>query len=542
MASLLNGLRRVDEALTGSFDDAFAPALNPWRHLGALAFLNLVVLLVSGLVAYALYDTSVQGAYASGLRLQKDPYLLGRILRGLHRYAADGFLVLSVLHLLREAARGHFLGVRWYSWITGVPLLWLLWGSGLTGFWLLWDARALYSITATAEWLQALPMLSGQLVRNFLTASALNDRLFSLIVFMHIGLPLLLLAGIWVHVQRLSQVRIWPPRVLTVGTLVMLVVLSLLVPAQSLGPADTGHVDATLSLDWFYLFVTPMVDATSAQSVWLLALGGTALLTAMPWLPKIFGRPHQQAGGAAAQVDLANCNGCARCVADCPFGAVTMVARTDGLHHQSQASVDTDLCAACGICVGSCPSSTPFRHIEDIVSGIELPGLPIARLREQLQTKLAALVGPQKVVLFTCRQAADWQCLEDASTAVVALECAAMLPPSFTEYAVRLGADGVLIAGCREADCEYRLGDRWLQERLAGQREPRLRAAAPRERIQFVWAGGQRGLVEQQLVALRTHIQAHAPMPSTSADAAKPRRSSTIASAMPTPPNDTNHD
>ena len=81
-----------------------------------------------------------------------------------------------------------------------------------------------------------------------------------------------------------------------------------------------------------------------------------------------------------------------------------------------------------------------------------------------------------------------------------------MLPPSFTEYAVRLGAEGVVIAGCRESDCEFRLGDRWLQERFAGEREPRLRAAAPRERIAVVWNGSDQHRLETTLSSLRHRI------------------------------------
>jgi hypothetical protein len=168
MSDLLHTLRSGDERLTGQFDHAFAPANNPWRHLGAMAFLCLVISVISGIIAFALYDTSVAGAYESGRRLQLDPLMFGRLLRGMHRYAADGFMLLSVLHLVREAARGHYRGVRWFSWITGVPLLWLLWIAGITGFWLLWDERALFSVTASAEWLQALPVSSDLLVRNFL--------------------------------------------------------------------------------------------------------------------------------------------------------------------------------------------------------------------------------------------------------------------------------------------------------------------------------------------------------------------------------------
>ncbi len=502
MSGLLAYLRAADERLTGAFDLAFAPAHNPLRHLGALAFLCLVIAVATGTIAYALYDTSVSGAYESGLRLQNDPTLLGRLLRGLHRYTADAFMLLSVLHLIREGMRGHFRGVRWFSWLTGVPLMWMLWIAGITGLWLLWDERALFSLTATAEWFQALPLAPDSLARNFLTPEALNDRFFSLILFVHIGLPLLLLAAVWAHVQRVSLPRMWPPRAVTVASLVMLSLLSLLVPAISLGEADTGHVPAMLSLDWFYLFPHPLVDALSPAVVWIIAIAFTIFIAILPWLIRPDKLPHQ-----AARVDLANCNGCSRCAADCPFGAVIMMPRSDGRNHPRQAEVIDDLCAACGICVGACPSSTPFRHVEDIVSGIEMPDMPIAALRHELQHKLAALKGSEKIVVFTCRIAADFAILEDAATAVIPLECAGMLPPSFFDYATRMGASGAVVAGCREADCEYRLGDRWVHQRVSGVRAPKLRAAAPRDRIEVVWAGREIDRVRCAIDGLRGSAQ-----------------------------------
>lgn len=510
MPSALSRFRRWDESLASWFDRFFEPQCNPWRYLGALAFWCFAICIASGIIAYALYDTSVQGAYESGRRLESGYFYLGRVLRGLHRYSADGFLFLSVVHLAREWARGHYRGVRWFPWISGIPLLWLVWLAGITGFWLLWDSLALFSVTATAQWVQALPGFSDLLTRNFLTPQALTDRFFSLIVFIHIGVPLLLLAGVWIHIQRIANVRLWPPRKLAVGTLLAMTAASLLLPVKSLEPASAGGIPATVSIDWFYMAIHPLVDVTSELGVWAGLVVVFAVLLLLPWLPQTTASAPR-----AAYVDLANCNGCGRCAVDCPFGAVVMVPRTDTLHHRQQASVLSDMCAACGICVGACPSSTPFRRIEDIVSGIELPDLPVGQLRKQLQANLKQTPDVQsQIVVFSCMQATVQAPASDTQRAVIPLACAGMLPPSFVDYALRQGAEGVVIAGCRSCDCEFRLGDKWLQERLQGTREPKLRAAVPREKIEVVWAGEDREMVERAIVRLRQRLKGTPIVPS----------------------------
>jgi hypothetical protein len=65
-----------------------------------------------------------------------------------------------------------------------------------------------------------------------------------------------------------------------------------------------------------------------------------------------------------------------------------------------------------------------------------------------------------------------------------------MLPPSFIDFALaRIHVDGVLLAGCRSRECHFRLGDRYTEERIAGQRDPALRARVPRDRVKVSWRG-----------------------------------------------------
>jgi coenzyme F420-reducing hydrogenase delta subunit/Pyruvate/2-oxoacid:ferredoxin oxidoreductase delta subunit len=251
-----------------------------------------------------------------------------------------------------------------------------------------------------------------------------------------------------------------------------------LLPAQSHARADPSSLPRALDLDWFVLFAHPLMYATSPEFLWLLAGGVTLALTVLPWLTR-------EAAPAAAVVDLANCNGCGRCVADCPFAAVILVPAANPNGRQVQ--VYPELCAGCGICAGACPSSTPFRTAATIASGIDLPQLTVNDLRARLETSLARLEGAGRVVVFGCDESVKSAGLADARTAALGLPCIGMLPPSFAEYALRNGADGVLLAGCRDGECAYRLGAELTLARMRGEREPHLRTNVPRERLRFAW-------------------------------------------------------
>jgi coenzyme F420-reducing hydrogenase delta subunit/ferredoxin len=337
----------------------------------------------------------------------------------------------------------------------------------------------------------------------------MNDRFFSLAIFLHIGLPLALLAGCWIHFLRLSHVRAWPPAALTAGSLAALCALALAQPVTSLAPASALHAPATIAIDWFYLFPHALAESITPEGLWAATLALAIALTALPWLP---GR----AIASAARVDLANCNGCARCAADCPFGAVVMAPRSDSRPHPREARVIPDLCAACGICAGACPSSTPFRRIEVLASGIDLPDFPIERLRAALDGALDREAHP--VIVFGCARANLPRVPDAPGVATIEAECAAMVPPAFVEYALRSGAAGVVIAGCRAGDCEFRLGDRWIEERFAAQRDPVLRASVQRDRMAVAWAGSDRAAVDAAIEAL-TRL----PRPAGAAFARSPR-------------------
>jgi ferredoxin/coenzyme F420-reducing hydrogenase delta subunit len=494
--------------LERAFDRIFGAAANPLRQLGALATWCFWLALVSGIDIYIFFDTSADGAWRSIDALEKHP--LHGVVRSLHRYASDAFLLLTLLHLAWEWVRGRYYGFRWYSWVSGVPLVLLAIACGIVGYWLLADTRAQFVATGLGEWFGALPGAGQHVIRNFVTAEAISDRLFSLLIFLHIGVGLFLLLGLWAHLARLVRPQTQPQARATWSLSIALLVLCLALPALSTAPADFARVPSAVPVDWAYYGVLPLAYAGSPQAAWFAVAAATAMLLVLPWT-------HRAPRPLPVRVDLPNCNGCARCFADCPYGAVVMVPRTDHKRHVQQAMVVADLCASCGICVGACPSSTPFRHAAELVTGIDLPQRPLDALRATLDRALADAQarGVDPIVVFGCEHGARVETVGTADDVIaLALPCSAALPPAFVEYAQRRGARAVLIADCGTHGCVYRFGGAFTRQRLEGTREPHLRAHARGLQVRVLTAGaGEEPLLIEAVAQMRRVREAPDPSP-----------------------------
>ncbi len=198
--------------------------------------------------------------------------------------------------------------------------------------------------------------------------------------------------------------------------------------------------------------------------------GTTAVAAALPWL---LGRRRRPATYQAV-VEPARCHACTQCVQDCPFDAVTMVPRTDGKRFPSQAQVDPARCVGCGVCAGSCDSE-----------GIVLPWFDTHREETRLTAEIAtarAAGGPAWVAFvagdidgpLALATAARWR-ERLPEYQVHAVPTASWVRPKFVELLLREGVRGVLIVRDARAEAAARDGNRWVLDRLAGQRKPVFR-------------------------------------------------------------------
>jgi len=483
--------RRVLHAVGGWYqwgevllDRLVSQRLNPLYHTGTIAVFSLAVATVTGIYLFLFYRVGTTAAHQSIEGIMAQPLGIGALMRSLHRYSSDAAILAAGLHGLKMFLNDRFWGPRWIGWVTGLALVALVWITGATGYWLVWDAQALVLSITTAQFLDVTPFFTEPIVQTFVRNDTIQSFLFFIVLFIHITIPLLLGATYWLHVMRLARARFFPPRIVLWVTGLALVVASLLRPALSGPAADPSVLPGVVPVDWFYFPYFPLTRLDPSTG-WAIVTGATVLIAAVPWLLR--GRPV-----ARATVENVACTGCTRCYKDCPYDAIMMMPRKEGGRYKTEAVVNPARCVGCGICVGACDTAGILlggEHARVLVGGVT--GRVVA-----VRNALAQVGGPtvRPVVVFACRLMPrleprldpDGMLSDIPGATVVGLPCVGMLHPEMIESALASGADGVYVAGCVPEDCQAREGSDLLAQRLAGERQPKLKAATS-GRVRLDW-------------------------------------------------------
>jgi ferredoxin len=484
-------LRRSMAALDAFFDRLYGWRYNPLYQSGTIAVLLLVVLLVTGL--YLLLFYRIGAPYDSVARIQ-DQVWGGRWIRGLHRYASDAAVVAIFVHALRMGLRRRTWGPRALAWISGLALFGLFFFIAMTGFVMVWDVQGRVMALEGARLLDVLPIFGEPITRAFTGERPMPGAFFFLNYFLHIALPLGMALFLYIHVSKVARPNLLPPRGLTWGVVGVLTLLAVVWPAPLPPRADPSVIPTQVPLDWFFGFWVPVSQAVPPWMMWLLGGVVTAALLLVPW----FTRPRPEARPEASTVDHRRCTGCIQCARDCPYDAITMVARSDG-RATLVASVDPALCVSCGICAGSC---APM--------GVGPPGRTgrdqIAEVRSFIGERSP---GAGDVVLVACaRGAGEVGAMDTFQGAMVyPVDCIGTLHSSVVEFLIRGGAGGVLVAACPDRDCWNREGTKWARERLFHGREAELQERVDRDRVEFCVAGaGERTDLGRRVEAFREAV------------------------------------
>src|SRR5262245_47426642 len=282
------------------FDRIYSSRHNPLHRTGTLAALCLVVALVTGV--YLLFVYEVARPYESVAGIQSD-VLLGRWIRALHRYVSDAAVVAVFVHVVRLLVQGKTWGPRALAWITGVLLAGMMFVSAFTGFVLVWDQFGQRLAVAGARILRLFPLFPEPPDRAFVGDKPVAAQFFFMNLFLHVAVPLGMIAFLWLHTSRLARAAWFPERRVVAWPVAGLALLSMLWPAPLPPAADLLAIPGRVSTDWFYAFWLPLAARFPAAGLAAGALGAIVLLL-VPWIarPAPEGRPgHGRASRAQSE-------------------------------------------------------------------------------------------------------------------------------------------------------------------------------------------------------------------------------------------------
>ena len=483
------------------FNRVYGSEWNPLYQSGVLAVTFIAVTLVTGLYLFIFYK--IADPYGSVAAIDRG--FVGGFMRSVHRYAADLTIVAVAVHALKMLLSGRNWGPRAVAWVSGVLLVGTLLICGWTGLVMAWDVQGQLVATYGAQLFDLLPIFSEPISRSFARAEGVPGTFFFMNLFLHVAVPLGLLALFWLHVTRVARARLRPPKPIEGWALALLAAGAILVPVPLPPEADLLAVPADVPLDVFYAFWLPVARHVSPGVHLGLWLAAFALAISVPW----WWRPKQRSG--PSHVDEARCSGCATCYQDCPFDAISMVTRdVPSRLSEKVARVDPDLCVACGICSGSCAPmgvGPPGRTGRDQLREVE-------RFLEKHSLDARAL-GSDDIVLAACSSGLGAHpALVSADGVgeagkIVALEtgCSGSVHTSVIELLLRRGAGGVFLLTCPGRDCRYREGPKWLFERVYNDREAELRDRVDKRRVRIAgFSPTEAGPAAEALAAFRAEV------------------------------------
>ncbi|MGQ0550394.1 MAG: cytochrome b [Armatimonadota bacterium] len=249
---------------------------NPLFLLGPMLYYFWLVTVVSGVILMFWYEPTVTGAYESILHIQHE-VPLGWLVRGVHKYAADGLIITIILRIYRQYFLAEYKKPGELTWVWSFLGLVLAMISGITGYLLIWNQRAFWAAKTVLsvpvyfdELTAKIPVIGEQfnvgsmIAFLFLGGPAVGAATITRFYALHFGISLVLLIVAEVFYYRTRRVRLnislFPILLFTA----MLIFISHpdVLPAELGRRADPNRTPLPILSDWYFLALYQYVKYT----------------------------------------------------------------------------------------------------------------------------------------------------------------------------------------------------------------------------------------------------------------------------------------
>ena len=284
---------------------------NYFWNFGALAMINLMIMIITGIFLAMNYTPNTELAFDSVQRIMRDVNY-GWLLRYVHQNGASMFFIVTYIHIFRGLYYGSYKYPRELLWMIGVVILLVMMATAFMGYVLPWVQMSYWGATVITNLFSAIPLVGDSIVTwlwgGFSVSNPTLNRFFSL----HYLLPFVLVGVVFLHVVALHitgsnnplGIDVKSPQDTlpfhpyytmkdSVGMCVYLIVFALLVffAPNLLGdpnnfiPANPLQTPADIVPEWYFLpFYAILRSVPNKLGGVILMFGAIAVLFVLPWL------------------------------------------------------------------------------------------------------------------------------------------------------------------------------------------------------------------------------------------------------------------
>jgi len=175
---------------------------NYFWNFGALAMVNLLIMIGTGIFLAMHYTPHTSMAFDSVERIMRDVNF-GWLLRYVHANGASMFFIVVYIHIWRGLYYGSYKAPRELLWMLGVVIFLVMMATAFMGYVLPWGQMSFWGATVITNLFSAFPVVGESIVTwlwgGFSVDNPTLNRFFSL----HYLLPFVLFGVVFLHIAAL---------------------------------------------------------------------------------------------------------------------------------------------------------------------------------------------------------------------------------------------------------------------------------------------------------------------------------------------------
>ena len=280
-------------------------------NFGALAMVNLMIMIITGIFLAMNYQPNTTMAFDSVQHIMRDVNF-GWLLRYVHQNGASMFFIVVFIHIFRGMYYGSYKYPRELLWMIGVTLLLLMMATAFMGYVLPWGQMSYWGATVITNLFSAFPIIGDPIVTWLWGGYAVGNPTLNRFYSLHYLLPFVIAGVVVLHVWALHMVGQNNPAGIepkspkdtvtftpyaTSKDAFMLIVFCILmawfvfyVPnylghADNYIPANPAVTPPEIVPEWYYLPFYAILRAIPNKLMGVTALGASIVILAfLPWL------------------------------------------------------------------------------------------------------------------------------------------------------------------------------------------------------------------------------------------------------------------